>query len=423
MFRASSHPLPSNQQARASSEQNSAQNGNDAPAKHSAGDDSARKPGPQVDTAGEDQGRLSTASARSSGNRAQTADPLPGTRISDSSRSDGASTDPATSRTTPKNSPSASNSSLFQLANRKKKRSSLFPLPVKISPPERNAPDPKERPNSRQQPRSTGQAQGHHLPSTQPSPSRSSFGQGTPASGSPVAPLFRKDSENSAPSARSSLSLKKARATATATTRKGRSSTVGSLADIQDDPQQLSPEQVPSGRDSTSTAPRKSFTDLFHLSHRLKQGPGQVRSGDGSPGTGAPATPGSATSKTNSFSLQRELALCPSREPDDTPATYLEKLDGAVNRKAIATILSQSAEDFYATALRKYIRGFSFFGEPMDMAIRKLLMEAELPKETQQIDRVIQAFANRYHECNPGIFASTGKSCRGNSSAPGSISC
>lgn len=52
------------------------------------------------------------------------------------------------------------------------------------------------------------------------------------------------------------------------------------------------------------------------------------------------------------------------------------------------------------------MRGFKFFGDPLDMSIRKLLMEAELPKETQQIDRVLQAFANRYHECNPGIYAS-----------------
>lgn len=42
----------------------------------------------------------------------------------------------------------------------------------------------------------------------------------------------------------------------------------------------------------------------------------------------------------------------------------------------------------------------------MDMALRKLLMQAELPKETQQIDRFLQAFANRYHECNPGIYSS-----------------
>ncbi|GME40880.1 SEC7-like protein [Neofusicoccum parvum] len=40
------------------------------------------------------------------------------------------------------------------------------------------------------------------------------------------------------------------------------------------------------------------------------------------------------------------------------------------------------------------------------MALRKLLMEVELPKETQQIDRVLQGFADRYHECNPGIFMS-----------------
>ena len=43
------------------------------------------------------------------------------------------------------------------------------------------------------------------------------------------------------------------------------------------------------------------------------------------------------------------------------------------------------------------------------MAIRKLLMEAELPKETQQIDRLLQKFADRYHECNPGIFSSPGR--------------
>jgi hypothetical protein len=36
-------------------------------------------------------------------------------------------------------------------------------------------------------------------------------------------------------------------------------------------------------------------------------------------------------------------------------------------------------------------------------------MEVDLPKETQQIDRVLQSFADRYHECNAGIFASADK--------------
>lgn len=98
----------------------------------------------------------------------------------------------------------------------------------------------------------------------------------------------------------------------------------------------------------------------------------------------------------------------PAREEDDTPATYLSRLGESVPKGAIAGILSCSGEEFYKAALRKYMRGFAFFGDPIDMAIRKLLMEVELPKETQQIDRFLQAFADRYHECNPGIFASEG---------------
>lgn len=43
------------------------------------------------------------------------------------------------------------------------------------------------------------------------------------------------------------------------------------------------------------------------------------------------------------------------------------------------------------------------------MGDRKLLMEVELPSETQQIDRVLQAFADRYHECNPFIYQDSGK--------------
>ncbi|KAK3060964.1 hypothetical protein LTS18_007321, partial [Coniosporium uncinatum] len=42
------------------------------------------------------------------------------------------------------------------------------------------------------------------------------------------------------------------------------------------------------------------------------------------------------------------------------------------------------------------------------MSMRKLLMHVDLPKETQHIDRVIQSFADRYDECNPGIFTSPG---------------
>lgn len=36
-------------------------------------------------------------------------------------------------------------------------------------------------------------------------------------------------------------------------------------------------------------------------------------------------------------------------------------------------------------------------------------MEVGLPRETQQIDRVIEAFAGRYLECNPMLFTSEGE--------------
>lgn len=54
------------------------------------------------------------------------------------------------------------------------------------------------------------------------------------------------------------------------------------------------------------------------------------------------------------------------------------------------------------------MKDFEFSDLPLDVALRKLLMDAGLPRETQQIDRVIEAFAARYTECNMGLFSSDG---------------
>ncbi|RKF63296.1 Protein transport protein sec73 [Erysiphe neolycopersici] len=105
--------------------------------------------------------------------------------------------------------------------------------------------------------------------------------------------------------------------------------------------------------------------------------------------------------------ISRELPIIlPERYEDDTPAKYLIRLEEAISRGVVASVLSKGSDAFSQAVLRSYMRGFGFFGDPIDMAIRKLLMEVELPKETQQIDRCLQAFANRYHECNPGIYDS-----------------
>jgi len=152
-----------------------------------------------------------------------------------------------------------------------------------------------------------------------------------------------------------------------------------------------------SARNSTSTTGRSSLGGFLNLA-RFRQGSEPHSPRHGSPGT---------RSKSNSFAMSREALVVPVREEGDTPGKYLERLEAAVARSMIAEILSKSTDPFAQAVLRSYTRRFRFFGEPIDMSLRKFLLEAELPKETQQVDRVVQAFADRYHECNPGIFISS----------------
>ncbi|KAK2746101.1 hypothetical protein FQN57_003441 [Myotisia sp. PD_48] len=319
----------------------------------------------------EQPGRLSTTSLRNGG---QQAGLFPGTRLSESSRSDASSGEHSSFQSQSKKEPVSSFSSFLKFPRAKKSHGSLFPLPVKIPPPE-------------------NQSHSHGNPTPIPSPSHSFIGRPRSNAGSPGPPMNRK---NSTASARSKSSLMN---------RPSRSPTVGSLPEIKNAPQS-SLELAPSRTTAFSPA-RKSFGDLFNMSGRLKHNE-HSGSPNGSPRSTGSRTPPHPASKQNSISLARTSP--PAREEGDTSATYLARLEEHVHRGTIATILSRAGDEFHSVALRKYIRGFSFFGDPMDMAIRKLLMEAELPKETQHIDRFIQAFANRYHECNPGIFSSTGRS-------------
>lgn len=216
------------------------------------------------------------------------------------------------------------------------------------------------------------------------SPSRSSTFLGKP-SASPATALFRPGSQSGQSSpTRSHINLR------------GRSSTMSSLGRPSVDD-----HQFPGTTRTSSSTGRKSFGDLLGL-NRLRQNTDGSRQG-----SLTPATPGSYGSKNNSLQLprEREAVVLPERREDDTPAKYLARLEEVLSRGVIAAALSKATDPFSASVLRSYMRTFGFFEEPMDIAIRKLLMEAELPKETQQIDRFLQAFANRYHECNPGIYS------------------
>lgn len=173
---------------------------------------------------------------------------------------------------------------------------------------------------------------------------------------------------------------------------------MGSFGRQSEDLTSATPPTLGSARNSTSTSGRTSLGGFLTLS-RFRHG-SDSNSRNLSPGI---------NSKSNSFAISREALVVPEREEGDTPGKYLERLQATVSRSLIAGILSKSSDPFSQAVLRSYSRKFPFFGEPIDMSLRKFLLEAELPKETQQVDRVIQAFADRYHECNPGIFQSPDK--------------
>ncbi|CAI2174280.1 9939_t:CDS:2 [Funneliformis geosporum] len=91
----------------------------------------------------------------------------------------------------------------------------------------------------------------------------------------------------------------------------------------------------------------------------------------------------------------------------ETPQQYLDKLRDTLSKSELATLLTKSKDVFHETVLRTYMETFDFTRDPVDIALRKFLMDCHLPKETQQIDRVMEAFAKRYYECNPDLFPSS----------------
>ncbi|OQE41887.1 hypothetical protein PENCOP_c004G04697 [Penicillium coprophilum] len=328
----------------------------------------------------EEPGRLSTNSLRGNlqtndSQRSSVVDP----RFSESSRSDQSYDHTVTRSVSPRdgNGGNGGNTAKrFRMPRLKRHRTPLFPLPPKVSQPAGGVDNQPKFP-----PVDTPKSEASDVQdqvSPLPSPSRSTVG----LAASSVPPLFRNDSTNSARSVRSNPSVKN----------RGRSSTMGSLAENQDD-LSIPPYLASSARTSTSTSGRKSFSDMFNITQRLRQNSSPPAPRHGSPAIGGTSTP-----------IKQELPAIPKREESDTPASYLSRLEETLPRGMIAGVLAQSEEEFYKICLRKYMRTFSYFGDPLDMAIRKLLMEVELPKETQQIDRFVQAFADRYHECNPGIF-------------------
>ncbi|GAB7336101.1 hypothetical protein MBLNU13_g08901t3 [Cladosporium sp. NU13] len=372
----------------------------------------------------EDLQRLSAAHAHKGqdappayGHEQDTELALPAPRFSESSRSDGSRGSSGDHQiygsTTTTTHTVSTHTTFFKLPRRSKNRNSLFPLPVKIP-----SPDPSRLSDGPATPRAS--TSGVSIRSQQSTDSKSEP--------PPPATRIRRHTETS-PTRRQAHQNQLASSPHTSAANSLLFSEPGQILDREEtqrsrDSSFSSPLRPPmrfglrdraattsswgrgsmdtpqnggSGRTSTSTTGRPSFGGFLGLS-RFRHGSEPLSPRNGSP---------SSRSKSNSFAMSREALVVPEREEGDTPGKYLERLEAAVTRSMIAEILSKSSDPFAQAVLRSYTRRFPFFGEPIDMSLRKFLLEADLPKETQQVDRVIQAFADRYHECNPGIFMSS----------------
>lgn len=113
-----------------------------------------------------------------------------------------------------------------------------------------------------------------------------------------------------------------------------------------------------------------------------------------------------SSSPTPSISGRNSTSIALPPRENETPASYLAKVrDLGLGSYTIAS-LSKKNDEFHKQVMKLDIAAFSFTDYPLDMALRKFLMSVALPSEAQQIDRVLEAFAFRYHECNPTIYPS-----------------
>lgn len=94
----------------------------------------------------------------------------------------------------------------------------------------------------------------------------------------------------------------------------------------------------------------------------------------------------------------------PLRQDMETVHQFLARMEKSMNKTLAASVLATSDDPFHHQCLQLYMQQFNFVDDPLDMALRKFLMDTHLPKETQQIDRVLNAFSERYQICNPRLY-------------------
>uniref|UniRef100_A0A8C7E2W8 Cytohesin 1 n=1 Tax=Naja naja TaxID=35670 RepID=A0A8C7E2W8_NAJNA len=86
-------------------------------------------------------------------------------------------------------------------------------------------------------------------------------------------------------------------------------------------------------------------------------------------------------------------------------AQFLYKGEG-LNKTAIGDYLGER-DEFNIQVLHSFVELHEFTDLNLVQALRQFLWSFRLPGEAQKIDRMMEAFAQRYCQCNPGVFQST----------------
>lgn len=77
-----------------------------------------------------------------------------------------------------------------------------------------------------------------------------------------------------------------------------------------------------------------------------------------------------------------------------------------LSKRAIGNFLGEK-DDVCIEVLKQYAHMHDFFSKDIVEALRRYLSKFILPGESQKIERIMEAFAQRYYECNPDVYANS----------------
>lgn len=103
------------------------------------------------------------------------------------------------------------------------------------------------------------------------------------------------------------------------------------------------------------------------------------------------------------LAYMQEIGLLPDPLKANAVARFFKHAPG-LDKETLGEYLGDP-KDFMVEVLKEYCATFDFHGVTLDKALRSFLDGFKLPGEAQKISRILEVFAARYHEANPGAVA------------------